>query len=217
MRLSHKYKIQDVQEQALGLLRERYTSDFDKWRCNFPNFVASPLSKPSTHYIGIVNIARLTNTPSLLPPALYACCTIGPALLNGWKREDGRIEQLSTDDLKRCFAAQERLCQEGVKMMCQILSPPGSTACSRPAECSDILVASALVVTPHTATCRALTSWSAILHMEGFCDVCPECKEELKLRDSEARRELWGKLPEIFRITVPGWGKTVGPEMGVSS
>ena len=126
-RLSHKYRIRDVEEQALELLRDRYTDDFDKWR-----FGVGKRSAASTKSdcIGVVNVARLTDTPSLLPAALYSCCLLGGPLLDGWTREDGCVEYLSNDDLKRCLVAQERLCKEAAGIMCEVLEVRPSTRCS---------------------------------------------------------------------------------------
>ncbi|PIL26523.1 hypothetical protein GSI_12281 [Ganoderma sinense ZZ0214-1] len=45
--LSHKYHIQDVQEQALESLHKRYTDDFDEWRFSVGKFVARPKASGS--------------------------------------------------------------------------------------------------------------------------------------------------------------------------
>ncbi|PIL26525.1 hypothetical protein GSI_12283 [Ganoderma sinense ZZ0214-1] len=212
-RLSHKYQIHDVEKQALDLLRETYVDDFDKWYFAFPSFTDSSVSLPYTHCIGVVNIARLTNTPSLLPSALYFCCALGSDLLDSWKREDGCIEHLSIDDLKRCFTAKGRLCHRRVKMMYEVFEDRVSTGCLQANKCCAALREMALSITreklPPVAHCEALTGWENLICTK-VClyPVCLQCKEELHMRDVRARRELWDKLPEIFEIIVPGWGTT---------
>ncbi len=218
VRLSHKYRIQDVEEQALDFLREQYTDNFDKWHVRFGRSVARPTSIPHTECIGVVNIARLTNTPSLLPAALYSCCMLGAVLLDGWKREDGCVEYLSSDDLKRCFAARERLCKEGADIMGKIVDIRASAGCSDAVECraglNDIVVSIVRGKLSSVIGCAALAHWADVIHTKAlFRDICATCKTELLFRDVKARRRLWNKLPEIFGITIAGWGEsTIGSE-----
>lgn len=220
VRLSHKYQIQDVKEQALDLLRECYTDNFDK----FSKVRARPASEsaPHTYCIAIVNIARLTDTPSLLPLALYACCKLGACLLDGWEREDGCVEHLSTDDLKRCFAARERLCKEGADIICGIFNSQVSKCCSTSVECRAALKKIVMSLMEgklsQVIDCAALASWVDIIQTRAqLYHTCAACEKELQLREVQARRELWNKLPEIFGISVPGWGKKVRFDSDISA
>ncbi len=82
IRLAHKYHIQDVQDQALASLKTgMYSSDFDDWFMP-PTLACLKDLKPSAA-ISVVNLARLTDTPSLLPGALYLCSHLGGRLLDG--------------------------------------------------------------------------------------------------------------------------------------
>ena len=73
--------------------------------------------------IGVVNFVRLTNTPFLLPTALYACCHLRGELLDGWMREDSTIEHLCTEDLKRCLNASVALGQQQLRVLSRIFGP----------------------------------------------------------------------------------------------
>nr|VWP02333.1 Phospholipid-transporting ATPase (EC [Ganoderma boninense] len=214
VRLSHKYGIHDVEEQALDLLRERYADDFDEWCSSYPEFIARPISRPRTHCIGVVNIARLTNTPSLLPATLYTCTLLGATVMNGWEREDGCVEYLSTDDLKRCFDARERLCQERAMVLCKIFDNRLSQRCDTADTCGAELKHKVLLIMadglPRLMGCAALDSGVAKdIHTNSgiFASICLICRMELQCRDKQARKEVWDKLPDIFGISVPGWGK----------
>ncbi|KAI1795330.1 hypothetical protein LXA43DRAFT_1090978 [Ganoderma leucocontextum] len=77
IRLAHKYNVPQVQDQAL------------------PHIALKP-----AHSIGVINLACLTDMPSLLSVAFYDCAHRGSALLDGWTHEDGTVEHLSDADLR---------------------------------------------------------------------------------------------------------------------
>ncbi|PIL26553.1 hypothetical protein GSI_12311 [Ganoderma sinense ZZ0214-1] len=213
-RLSHKYHIPDVEEQALDLLRERYTHSFDEWTTGKKS---ESISADRVHAIGAVNIARLTDATSMLPSALYTCCNLGPDLLSGWKREDGRVEHLSVDDLKICFAARETLCKEGAQIFFKIFHDQPSAECLSGDKCRAALgeMTKALVKCSLSLAieCSVLQSWKTIITIKAASHgVCVRCKKELLARDRKARMEVWDKLPGIFGVSVSGWGKK--PEDG---
>ena len=59
--------------------------------------------------IAAVNIARLTDMPSMLPFALYLVCTLEGSAIDGYERRDGSVEHLSAQDLKLCMNARGAL------------------------------------------------------------------------------------------------------------
>ncbi len=117
IRLVHKYHIQSIQDQAVRALQEHW---FSSYFCA-PGIPPTPrISFTWEQCIGVVNLARLTNTPLFLPAALYACCYLRGALLDGWTREDGTIEHLCAEDLKRCFHASIALGHEQLLIICRV-------------------------------------------------------------------------------------------------
>ena len=71
IRMAHKYAVQDVLDDALSRLKKFYTTDLAAWQdsASRARYVAtSPSQAPE-----VVALARLTNTPSLLPSALLLC------------------------------------------------------------------------------------------------------------------------------------------------
>ena len=69
--LSHKYQINQLLSQALSHLTEYYTDKFDEW-CK-PNRITSLKPEP-IDAISAINIAALTQTPSILPLAFLEVC-----------------------------------------------------------------------------------------------------------------------------------------------
>ena len=136
VRLAHKYHIQPVQDQAIAALRLfDFTDDFDTYFTGVANNTRSLMTKDA-HAIGAVNIARLTDTPSMLPFALYHCAYLGGALLEGWKRRDGTVEQLSHADLQRCIDGRVTLAEEQRILIYQLLNEEAGEECLHPWICA---------------------------------------------------------------------------------
>lgn len=118
IRLAHKYNIQDVLEDSLQELKRYFPVDLTSWK-NRPPIL------PRAKAILAVNIARLTDTPTILPAALYDCSQLsGDQLIHGVQRADGSTETLSPEDLLRCFNGKMRLCLSHVHAYQGTLVPP---------------------------------------------------------------------------------------------
>lgn len=204
-RLAHKYHVQDIEDEALDLLRQPYTDSFDEWVAGKK---PESISVERVHAIGAVNVARLTGMTSMLPIALYYCCNLGSNLLDGWKREDGHIEHLSVDDLKRCFTARETLCKTGAQIFLKIFHDQPSATCLNVEKCrtalSEMTQSRVKFHLPTAVECRVLRSWKRVIDADSLTyGICIMCKMDLFARDEEARREVWDKLPDIFGVSVP--------------
>ncbi|TFK83460.1 hypothetical protein K466DRAFT_498434 [Polyporus arcularius HHB13444] len=69
IRLSHKYNIQHLEEQALNALKKHYCDTLNAYDERAPVFEASQTIGDThrAYMVEVIELARLTNTPSLLP------------------------------------------------------------------------------------------------------------------------------------------------------
>ncbi|TFK89940.1 hypothetical protein K466DRAFT_518023 [Polyporus arcularius HHB13444] len=118
VRLAHKYEIDDIQNEALSVLKTQFAYDLkNPWLCdgekafNMPNPACA---------IEVIHLARLTDTPALLPFAFYMCATIGGKTAEGWRREDGTTVYLSQEDLKRFIDGSMRLARKAGELVSSI-------------------------------------------------------------------------------------------------
>ena len=184
--------------------------------CNFPTSFSSysslsPVSQiplEPTHYIGIVNLARLTDTPTLLPLALYNCAYLGSSILDGWIREDGTIEHLSCADVRRCIDAGVILTDERTLLLSRLLDARPSRECVSRIACIAELrrVHDIVLRSDFTRRLRPLHDWTGTIIALEEGSPCGRCREELLARNKGERKRLFDSLPEIFGITVEGWG-----------
>ncbi|KAM5539620.1 hypothetical protein V8D89_006729 [Ganoderma adspersum] len=196
IRLAHKYHIQDVQDQALDVLRETVISS---------RFVCCDDLSTVTH--------------SLLPCAFYICAYLGGQLMDGWEREDGTVEHLSTADLRRCLDGQRTLAVDTVLLPGRILVSTLIAGCNSSMRCRAAFQRTLVdIVTNqrHVEKMRALDFWDAMVTSMGSEDeagvtkICNVCQKELMRKARREMRLIWKKLPEIFGVQVEGWGAGEG-------
>lgn len=235
IRLDHKYELRGLYEQAMSYLTTYYTTNFDAWvdGRNAAEWRPEPI-----HAIGAINLARLTNTTSILPCAFYIAATLGPELAHGFARKDGSMEQLSAEDLYLCLQMKQRLVTENAHTAFLLLRSPGQQHCSNTngfqSLCGDtirkILEQAGLSKGPHAvASDHALDSWMpnvdsyspptaqppaigtfvTMYSAPNQRSLCKGCRTWVQNRDRELRRQIWRKLPEFVGLALDNWDATL--------
>ncbi|KAI0682741.1 hypothetical protein C8T65DRAFT_826237 [Cerioporus squamosus] len=129
IRLAHKYQIDDIQDEALSVLKTRFAYSLTNSWCDGEK--AFDVPDPACA-IEVIHIAGLTDTPALLPFAFYMCATIGGKTVEGWRREDGTMVYLSQEDLKTFIDGSVRLArkaEEVVTSVADIVRVRAGTSC----------------------------------------------------------------------------------------
>jgi len=117
LRLAHKYQITHLRKEALARIKSLYVDGYVA--CLTQKHSHPLLSYEQQDAFEVVQLAHLTDTPSLLPAALYLCClskpfctpneTIKSFLAKRDSDEDPHIKYLSQEDVLRCLAARPQL------------------------------------------------------------------------------------------------------------
>ncbi|GBE89172.1 hypothetical protein SCP_1501800 [Sparassis crispa] len=215
--LAQKYQIEDLREDGILRLKTCFTDKFDVWEDILNKSQASYSStlmrfRP-TDAIAAVDLAHRTDTLSMLPIALYLCCTLESSyLIRGVTRADGTVERLSPEDLERCLDARTYLLNRNISMNQQIYGAT-SPSCSDRSRCSIIL--------ERASAHRVMNSVGAKAHhvlrsTDEFAEslvrsfsLCRECLALIKSRDLIARRTVWNELPTFFGLTIPDWNRDI--------
>ncbi|PIL26498.1 hypothetical protein GSI_12256 [Ganoderma sinense ZZ0214-1] len=208
VRLAHKYNVSQVLEQTLASLHDYgFVTSFAAYSRLPPN---AALALDPWHNIGIVNLARLADTPSLLPLAFYRCAYLGSDVLNGCAREDGTIEHLSEADLRRCIDGRVAVVHEHTAFLCAVFDGAANPACTRPPLCASGLrnaQVGLLRMKEFEAKYHPLwPCWVEAVSQLGDTQVCPGCRGEMLERAKKGQKKFFDRLPEIFGIMVEGWG-----------
>lgn len=210
VRLAHKYIIEDALLQGISALQSYYTADFEVFlKSSDTDEFPIDFFRSSTEPISVVNLARLIDMPSLLPTALYDCCSLDGSVLDGYTREDGTVDYLSPDDLRRCLNGRDALHREGIENVCRIFTAV-NIKCSvhTLVACGNAMheVFTDAVHSPQIVRPTPLDSWADVIRASGErFGLCKSCIEHLLRRDVETRRDLWRRLPACFDLVVDGW------------
>ena len=195
----------DLMGQGLGLLQNHYSSHIDAWNQETP-FADVTL----THAIGALALAYITDTPWLLPMALYTCYELGEAVWEGWTRPGQTTVLLLNDgEMERLRRGTATLDQRGVAEQLKFFSYAGSNPdCSSQGRCKEMVFLSM----DNFANEEAHINWRPLSTdfeqiisraTEALCESCRRRAQKFAL---EQRRTLWKDLPEIFDVIVRGWG-----------
>ena len=205
IRMGHKYELQDILSHALSRLKKFYTNDFAAWK--------DPASR--TRYVtttdddapAVVALARLTNTPSLLPTALLVCSQIATGY---WEKGDGsimsRIAALPVSDRLQLTAAKMSLAEACAARPLRLLASIPCQGCAREAFCRAAREAPLVAlrerdVLPSFSDHNALKPLAEMfwgdVHWRRLCEACREALLEI---DEVETRVLWGSLPEVFAL-----------------
>ncbi|OCH85378.1 hypothetical protein OBBRIDRAFT_316186 [Obba rivulosa] len=97
MRLSHKYGIENLKDQALGCLKAAFTTRFPDCQCVLNYILDHPLLEFSIcDAIAVIQLGRLTDTTSVLGFAFFLCTYLPPEFIaEGFTRDGHTTEYCS--------------------------------------------------------------------------------------------------------------------------
>ncbi|KAL1950007.1 hypothetical protein VTO73DRAFT_8888 [Trametes versicolor] len=228
MHMGHKYEIPDIFDTAARHLSSYYTTDLGSWIdfCG-PDLSTQTFSfdkNESYHIVEVVNLARLTGKTSILPTALYRCCGLGVAgILKAGERDssDPKRHVLSREDVALCLVARERLLRESGSIVGALAGAPCVASCISKGTCAQRmrdLEDAAAESMPGLLTLDVFETleWrlrygSGSENTTGLWQkICRACCHSLGQRYEAEQREMWGRFPGMFGLSIDkmddGWG-----------
>ena len=205
IRIGHKYQLKGLYEYSLNFLKLHYTTDLRVW-CDSEYYAPSGWKEICS--IGVVNLARLVDEPSILPTALLACTVMNAEIVRGFPKDDGTQETLSLDDLGRCFQAKSRIRQASITAVMRTFRRSVAPGCTQSTLCKSALRAALLGLEAYT---DKLVLDDPFFPFEEFVRdrdlaVCDFCVKLVRERNWNERVAVWNSLPEFFGLDVPNWG-----------
>ncbi|KAI0753759.1 hypothetical protein C8Q74DRAFT_1373699 [Fomes fomentarius] len=212
LRLAHKYEIIFVEQYAISALKDMYPDAYERFfEVYYGSFSTTPQDRSTSEHkvtlsyaIGAINLARLTNTLSILPAAFYHCSALGGDIAKGHSREDGTVDYLSRDDLSRCIEGMRTLMtatHEYVQSLSKGPSPSCTKACGQSWRSSlDRLQRHWLVLMRNDPLRGALDH--GVFGTER--PLCTTCVSWVRGRERDELTKLWNSLPKIFGVDDTG-------------
>ncbi|OSD03792.1 hypothetical protein PYCCODRAFT_1466700 [Trametes coccinea BRFM310] len=208
IRLGHKYEVDYMVDRSLEYLKRCFLV------CASSSYSRPSFPKPPTfedvHCIGVVNLARWTNTDILLPPALMACCELSATeLMNGFSREDGTREVLCREDIGRCFVGRAKLVEASALIALRVFDQTLSPGCARRTECKPIFLRILDELKNNKDVVCSIRWHDSVIPYIQREDrdryLCWPCYRMLEAREEKEQQEVWNKLPELLGLTVENW------------
>ena len=189
-------------QEGIDILKEGFPSRFDVWLKSKLLF-----RKDDRCAISAINLARLTNTPIILPYAFYQCMKYDVGVLEGWRREDGTVEGLNSKDLWR-YLNGRKLVDRWAFFFLHKLFNNKLKPCFTLGKCDAQLYSlqqKALKYRQDDHT-RLLRPWGNFFNSnyERY-ELCEHCRSGFKARELELRKLFWDRLPGIFKVELAEW------------
>lgn len=222
--MGHKYSIPKVMNDALSRLKKYYPMTLSAWDEAVSRgrlVVAEPVDA-----FEVVRLARLTETPSLLPSAFFACCenVCSIAVKDDKYPAEGQLllQGLSVQDAQRLIKGRESLALGVIQRTLTLIAKYSCTMTSdyrtSHRACADKVTAmfnqraldgSFFQKTRYHVALQPLRAWLFTLnHIDTTSRAvlrCENCFSFLKRTDEKLRAEAWALLPEVFDLHVDGW------------
>ena len=170
----------------------------------------SPLKARLRDAIEAVILARLTDTPSILPTAFLQFSALGPAILKGYMRNGDTLVTLSQADTLICLQGRDlisKIDSNGLQELALTVS--GNTTCAHRSVCrAHAFKFWAAATSGFPGYDRAsLLPWMNVISLfeenkEPRVTFCKACWEKITSNPSltRARDGTWLHLPMLFKV-----------------
>lgn len=208
LRLSTKYQIQSLREQAISQLTTAFPDTLQGYLSRSRTaLVVEDVERPNTE---LISLARETCAMHLLPAAFHWAATIG-MYMDSETCEDfwegakcSGTDKLSNEDLTKMSFGREQLRRAVYRQIGSFLYEPSPSACCR-GTC-DRLKKETLSADWWIGFTESAEPFSPHLKTElgkSLAGLCPLCKDVMWLSVEAGRRKVWDDLPSYFAL--PDW------------
>jgi hypothetical protein len=194
LRLSSKYDVAILRRRAITHLISTYPTTIDGW--NNRNISRTI---PATPYVpfAVLDLARATDVESVLPAAMYCCCTCSVQEIIDGVTWNGAHLDIHPADKRTCTIARQSLLTAKMHTIASFLQPSDVPGCKTRDACNTGRL-KGLFSNTDDEYCDPLWDrfdWDSFAHL-----VCADCLAASKSRHEKARAELWADLPRIFNL-----------------
>ena len=210
IRMGHRFAIPKVLNDAISRLKKYYTSDLTTWgdaerRTKFVNVGA-------TDHLLAIQVAYLTDTPSILPAAFLEMCP----------HVENNIVTLSTCDadnqggltaerIVQATTGKAALTASVTTRLLAIHTSVPASQCATQEHCA-IAAQQQLRADVRSGIFAYLCTYDAALEpLYTRCwgqledELCSLCRDESRAADERLRKSAWKNLPDFFGLQVDDW------------
>ncbi|TBU44939.1 hypothetical protein BD309DRAFT_957268 [Dichomitus squalens] len=207
--MGHKYAIPSILNDALSRLKKYYPSDLSAWE-NYPQRARYVTIRPPDFLLA-VQVARLTNTFSILPSAYLEMSRHAEQLVMMLPEfHDGQLG-LTAEIITQALRGKAALIEGVTSRILAISTAVPAPQCPTQSQCA--LLAHGLLGRLNVSG-EIETKLSCEVALQPLYDwfwgvaanaLCACCQEASRRVDEEMRQRVWKTLPQHFRLEVDGW------------
>ncbi|KII91857.1 hypothetical protein PLICRDRAFT_173653 [Plicaturopsis crispa FD-325 SS-3] len=205
LRLGKKYKFIHIYKEALSRLHLTSPTTLAQWDAHSDGIIYTVpetltlVMQKHTIIVSLINLARSTDTRSILPAAFYRYCATAfqETVLDGYHKRDPSLASVSSRDRDICISGHTALLRAQIKHVYpwaeleKIMKPECNVG-----ECNRIKIR---LLTHCLQNCFALAQQSE-LWLDPLCGLC---RLKAKRCMAAGRQKIWDELPSFFDL--PSW------------
>lgn len=201
--------MEHLRDDALERMKSRFSDDLDVWSKANVGLGSASMLYDDTDAIAAVSIARLTDTYSMLPSALYMCCQLDTEeILNGVTRENGTTERLTQEDVLRCLNARRTFLHDNIVSAYILFTTKPLHGCTKHSDCAllrrNLADTHVTFDTGGVEDYAYLADWDPYLRDKelsgSYHSLCPNCQAAILEQARELRLAAWTSLSETFKL-----------------
>ncbi|CCM01080.1 uncharacterized protein FIBRA_03128 [Fibroporia radiculosa] len=192
----------------MARMKSCFSGDMDAWAHAHAARGSAAMSFEPADAVQAVQLARLTQTDSMLVVALFMCCQL-PArqiLLGG-----GQAGRLAAEDAAACVDGRMRLLNDGIAATYRVFNAGRSPLCADAKHCVRFpraVLASRIDVDRACdgALMPVLDGWDELVDgalVDG--KLCKACGLHYKRKGLQERRAFWRRLPRYMGVQASVW------------
>ena len=203
LRLSTKYEVPYLRERSIKALEQLYPPELTAFEASIPG--TSRIRSFPGRVFAAVNLARECNVATVLPVALFRCCTGMNVveLLDGVFGKDGLAHHaLDWTDKRLCLIARSVLETRARKYtMAFLMGPPPNSVCTTRQACDSVRLRYLRTVELTNANYGKVNPLLTGLRWDAFHrEICAACYAAARHDYKREKEALWQDLPTIFGL-----------------
>ena len=216
IRMGHEFGIQKILDDALSRLKKYYTSDLSAWEDGDRR--AKFVTAGPTDHLSAIQVAYLTNTPSILPTAfLEMCHSVEDHIVTLSTCDAGCQCDLTPDDVVKATMGRAALTADVTARLLAIHASVPAPQCSTPERCA-FVAQRLLQADVRSGIPGDICTWEAALKFQPLYmrywgkfedQLCASCRTKSRAEDERLRKSAWRNLPQFFRLEVEDWPASI--------
>ncbi|KAI1787715.1 hypothetical protein LXA43DRAFT_1028058 [Ganoderma leucocontextum] len=210
IRMGHKYAIPKVLNDALSRLKRYYTSDLSLW--DDQDRRGRYVTVGAKDHIPTIQVAHLTNTPSILPSAFLDMAYFAEDDIVTLSKCGAQCQcGLSPELVRQALRGKAAIIANITGRLLAIHTVVPASKCPTPERCTMVahqVLRTEIWMGGFRTKCSIVTVFQPLCAWywrEVKDRLCPSCMNASRTTDEDLRKSEWKELPRFFSLKIDDW------------